>query len=301
MSSIVKEYNKISIYAKILLFLIFFLFIITLTKKTTSIKTLEGFELGQKILFSNQLFDSFYVSIYDYLTMDQQKNQFELYTFFKQTSPNNKSIILSVGSKTGHQVNEISQLLNCSVTGIDISKEMIEYSKKKYPTSSFFQLDVVLHPEHFSSQTFTHITCLNFQIYYVKEKKMFFQNVSKWLKNNGYLLLHLVNREKVVSILPPQYLNHRDNHYEFKTKIDFNEFRYDSVLVPLLHENKSIFQEGFTFHTGEKRKQEHELFMEDHESILQIARKYGFIVQGKIHMNVCQYNHQYLYILQKTF
>lgn len=299
MSSIVKEYHKISIYAKILLFLILFLFIVTLTKKT---ETMEGFESGQTILFANDLFDSFYVSIYDYLTLDEPKNQFELYTFVKQTSPNNESIILSIGSKTGYQVNKMSQLLNCSVTGIDMSKEMIKYSKQKYPhlATSFLHADS-LHRNHFPSNTFTHITCLNFQIYYIHDKSIFFQNVNQWLKNGGYLLLHLVNREKVVSILPPQYLNHKDNHYEFKTKIDFNEFRYDSVLIPSLHDNKSIFQEGFTFHTGEKRKQEHELYMENHETILQIARKYGFIVQGKIHMNVCQYNHQYLYVLQKTF
>ena len=54
----------------------------------------------------------------------------------------------------------------------------------------------------FPADTFTHITCLYFTIYYIKDKRLFFENCFKWLKPHGVLVIHLVNMNKFDPILP---------------------------------------------------------------------------------------------------
>ena len=54
---------------------------------------------------------------------------------------------------------------------------------------------------NFDAQSFTHITCLYFTIYYIKDKTRLFKNCYDWLKPGGYMVLHLVNRNMFDPIL----------------------------------------------------------------------------------------------------
>ena len=54
----------------------------------------------------------------------------------------------------------------------------------------------------FPQQSFTHLTCLYFTVYYIKNKRLFFENCYNWLAPGGYLLLHLVDRDNFDPILP---------------------------------------------------------------------------------------------------
>ena len=53
----------------------------------------------------------------------------------------------------------------------------------------------------YPADSFTHVLCLYFTIYYIKNKKQFLTNCYDWLKPGGYLVLHLVNRNKFDPIL----------------------------------------------------------------------------------------------------
>ena len=296
-------YKHLSSYGKILFFLGLFILLFTFRKKSGQCsKKIEGFEDGQQILNvpSESVYDPFYASIYDYISHDNNKNQFELLTIFQQTNPSSESVILDIGSGTGHHVNMFQKTFQCTTVGIDKSPSMVLKSQILFPdlSSSFFQGDVLKSNYQFQSQ-FTHITCLYYTIYLTENKHLLIQNVFKWLMNGGYFIVHLVKRDKIVSTLPTKYVNNSDYNYNFKTQIDFNQFKYNSVFVPHLTENKAVIQENFVFHSGEKRKQEQILFFDDHESILQIARNIGFIVHSKVNMRVCNYENNYLYILQK--
>ena len=54
---------------------------------------------------------------------------------------------------------------------------------------------------HFDQEAFSHITCLYFTIYYIKDKKRFFKNCFDWLMPTGHLAIHLVNRDKFDPII----------------------------------------------------------------------------------------------------
>ena len=51
--------------------------------------------------------------------------------------------------------------------------------------------------------------------------------------------------------------------------------------------------------TGNVRQNEHKLYMLTQAEILDIAKSVGFIIDSKIDMLACQYDSQYVYILQK--
>ena len=188
--------------------------------------------------------------------------------------------------------------------GIDVSPSMINEAKKNYPALNFTVGDA-LNESQFKNQTFTHILCLYFTIYYFKDKRKFFDNCMDWLMPGGYLILHLVDREKFDPILPPgnplyivspqKYAKERIT----KTKITFNDFVYNSKFNFDKNNNIATFEEKFKFNDGKVRKQEQVLYMEDTEEILTIAQQCGFILQGKIDMVKCAYEHQYLYIFTK--
>ena len=78
---------------------------------------------------------------------------------------------------------------------------MIKISQDKYPSSKYIVGDA-LNAMTFPQQSFTHLTCLYFTIYYIKNKRQFFENCYNWLAPGGYLLLHLVDRDNFDPILP---------------------------------------------------------------------------------------------------
>ena len=54
----------------------------------------------------------------------------------------------------------------------------------------------------FEPSSFTHITCLFFTFYYLPDQEGFLRICNNWLEYNGYLGLHLVDREKFNPIVP---------------------------------------------------------------------------------------------------
>lgn len=272
-----------SIHSIILFILCLVLLLVTIFKSSPK-KIEEGFENQQSSFVykdSSNLYDEFYASIYDYVMNCPERQSFELMTLYKETNPDKHSTILDIGCGTGYQVHTFHNTLQCKVYGLDKSNAMTEKCKANYPdVSASFITGDAQSKDLFYGSTFTHILCLHFTIYEIQNKTMFFTNAIRWLKNGGYMVLHLVNINEI------QSMN--------KNKIDFNEFQYTSAFT-----NPNVFQEEFSFTSGQKRKQENKLYIEQEEYILTLARRVGFVVRNKIYMNVCNCNHQFLYILQK--
>ena len=304
--SITNIYKRMSNFGKILLFIALILILIVFFKSLNIDIRREGYETNNKFLFKtgNGVYDDFYSGIYDYLVFNQVKTEFEVGKIISSTNPTDVSVILDIGSGTGHTVNELNRKNLTNVMGIDVSPSMINEAKKNYPALNFTVGDA-LNESQFKNQTFTHILCLYFTIYYFKDKRKFFDNCMDWLMPGGYLILHLVDREKFDPILPPgnplyivspqKYAKERIT----KTKITFNDFVYNSKFNFDKNNNIATFEEKFKFNDGKVRKQEQVLYMEDTEEILTIAQQCGFILQGKIDMVKCAYEHQYLYIFTK--
>ena len=311
--SLTNCYNKLSNFGKILLFIALLLLIVIFFKSCETMK--EGMTTKSlnnvnmetaKFLFKegNAVYDDFYANIYDYLVFNQIKNDFEVGTIVNRTIPSEKSIIADIGCGTGHQVAALNSK-NLKVIGVDISPSMVKKAKEMNPyIADNFVVGNSLDGTLFKDNSLTHILCLYFTIYYMKDKMKFFYNCINWLMPGGYLIVHLVDKYKFDPILPPgnplyivspqKYAKERIT----KTKITFNDFVYDSNFK--LDDNDiAIFDEKFKFNDGRVRKQEQRLYMEDLPTIVNMAQEAGFIIYAKIDMVKCAYEYQYLYIFTK--
>ena len=304
--SITNIYCKMSNFGKILVFIALLLIAIVFFKSIEIPNSgIEGFDTQEKFLFKsgNEVYDDFYANIYDYLVFNNIKNDYEIGKIVNNTLPDETSVILDVGCGTGHHVDALSQQ-NLKVLGIDISPSMIQKAKQNFPKLDFSVGDV-LDSSQFNANVFTHILCLYFTIYYFPDKRRFFDNCIEWLKSGGYLIVHLVDREKFDPILPPGnplYIVSPQKYAKERittTKVTFNDFVYNSDFKFDKSTNIATFDEKFKFNNGNVRKQEQKLYMEDTQDILTIAQQSGFILQGKIDLVTCAYDSQYLYILVK--
>jgi len=297
-------YNKMSNFGKILIFVTLFLILIVLFKSINTTNK-EGYEQNDAFLFKKgtEIYDDFYADIYDYLVFNNLKVNYEIGEIKNSSLPNNRSVILDVGCGTGHHVDKLSQY-DLNVIGVDISPSMVSKAKYNFPDYNFLVGDV-LNGSTFKSSQFTHILCLYFTIYYFEDKMAFFNNCMDWLMPGGTLIIHLVNRDKFDPILPPgnplyivspqKYSKERIT----KTKITFNDFVYSSNFELEPEKDIATFHEKFKFNNGKVRKQEHKLYMNSENDIINMAQDAGFLVQGKIDLVNCAYEYQYLYILVK--
>lgn len=303
----INAYYKLSNWGKILLFVILLLALVIFFKGLNIKK--EGFEQNKtrdiEFLSGPKIYDDFYVDIYDQLVYNKVKDDYEIGEIINKTTPNTESIILDIGSGTGHHVASLSQKGYKNVKGIDISNAMVEQSKKNYPNLDFIQGDVI-NERQFSSNSFTHILCMYFTIYYMKDKNKFFRNCIEWLMPGGYLVIHLVDRDDFDPILPvaQPLLIISPQRYAKKritsSQVTFDNFIYDANFQLDTSKNIAIFKEKFKFKNNNKnRNQEHIFYMETEDDILNSAQEAGFIIQGKIDLMKVAYDYQYLYILTK--
>ena len=320
--SFTRVYNKTSVYGKILIFLVFFLILVIIFKNLKRSKNskgsgssnylYEGFQDSDEFIFKHdaapQVYDDFYAEIYDYLVFNNLKDNYEVGEILNKTTPTSESIILDIGSGTGHHVAKLADKGH-KVTGLDISSSMVKKAKQSYPKYDFIEGDAS-NADQFRASSFTHIMCLYFTIYYIKDKEPFFDNCFKWLMPGGYLIVHLVDREQFDPMLPsgsPRLVLNPQNYAPqriTKTNVKFNKFDYTSQFELDKENNKGTFSEKFVFKDDEGRqtkvrKQEHNLYMEDTQHILSNAQDAGFIIQGRIDLSNIKYDYQYLYILVK--
>ena len=306
--SITNLYSKLSIFGKILILTSLLLIIIVFFKYVDKLKPnkKEGFQQQQEFLFKKgvDIYDDFYANIYDFLVFNEMRNDYEVGLILNQNIPNTKSVILDVGSGTGHHVAKLADNKNLEVIGIDTSPSMIKKAKENYPNLNFKQADV-LDRDSFHNNTFTHILTLYFTIYYIENKRDFFNNCMDWLMPGGYLVIHLVDRHKFDPILPPgnplyivspqKYAKERIT----KTKVNFNEFIYNADFKLNETSNIAIFDEKFKFNNGKVRKQEHILYMNDIGDFLNMAQDAGFLLHAKVDLVKVAYEYQYLYVFLK--
>lgn len=297
--------KKSNIYVKLILACVFLYAMTALINKHKP--HIEGFSQKDKFIVKegNDVFDSFYVDIYDQLMYEPVKNKYELGEIVIKTEMQPElARVLDIGSGTGNHLRVLNNN-NVKVVGIEKSKAMVEKSKEKHPDIDVENKDV-LDPDVFSGDSFTHIQCLSKTVYYIKDKKQLFDNCFKWLMPGGYFSLHLVNREKFNPILrsanplmmisPQKYAKNRIT----ESIIQFNDFHYKGDFKCNKDSNISTFEETFKDENSNKvRRNNHILYMEPQKEILAQAKNAGFILKEVIDLVNCQHEYEYIYILYK--
>ena len=172
--------------------------IITITKTQK-----EGYETQDNFDFKSgtAVYDDFYATIYDHLVYNNILDDYVVTELVNRTHPSNESIILDIGSGTGNIVAALASK-GLHVTGVDSSEAMITKAKANYPNYDFEQGDVT-RAQLFNHDSFTHILCLYFTLYYMPDKSVFFKNCMNWLMPGGFLVVHIVDREQFDPIIPP--------------------------------------------------------------------------------------------------
>ena len=84
------------------------------------------------------------------------------------------------------------------------------------------------------------------------------------------------------------------DEFEYKSNFDIKEVVEDKDTA------NAIMKETFKNNkNGNVRQNEHQLYMSTQAEILDIAKDVGFIIDSKIDLLDCQYDSQYVYVLQK--
>lgn len=301
---VVKKINKLNYWTKIAIILGILLLILIMVNKDIVYK--EGFSQREKFISktNDDIYDDFYSSIYDDLVYDGRKNKFEINELSRFIEPNNSVKVVDIGCGNGHHVHLLNEA-GYNVEGIDKSKYMIKRAKNKYSKCNFKNGDF-LKSMSYSPNSLSCITCFYFTIYYIKNKQTLLQNCYNWLTPGGYLILHLVNRDKFDPILnaaDPLHLVSAQKHSKTRitnSLVKFNDFQYKANFDFDKQNNLAEFQETFKDDaTGNVRQHKHKLYMTSQKHILGLAKNIGFILKGNIDMISTQYQYQYLYILYK--
>ena len=308
--NIYKNFLKIS-FLEILLIVLIICFIINYYKKYTKKEGFVEIKEGFTRMTDKDVFDDTYVNIYDSLVYNESKNIFEVGRIFNSKTPNIKQQILDIGCSTGHRVNMLNKDDNY-VIGIDNSPAMIKKAKQNYPNLNFKLCDALNYME-FPENTFTHISCLYFTIYYIKDKKQFLENCYNWLQPGGVFILHLVDMHNFDPIIPAsiQVINKttNDNKRNTESFVNFDKLDYKANFeIDKTIDNNSVnlnksntqFKETIKFKDPKKvRVNEHNLYISTQRSILACARDIGFILQSQEEMKSINYENNFIYTLQK--
>jgi SAM-dependent methyltransferase len=274
-------------------------------RKYTHTINREGFSQAEHFVLKrgDAIYDDFYANVYDKIMKPDERTDFEIEKIIEITQPSvENSVILDVGSGTGHLVDRFSRR-GFRIYGVDKSAAMVKKSENNFPACEMKCGNVAANPMEFEHNTFTHILCCGFTVYSIENKNEFFRNCNHWLMANGYLVLHLVDREQFDPIIPsakPELIENPQKYTETRitsSGADFDDFSYKAEYD--FSKPQVLLKETFV-DTSTKKIRQHEqtLYMESKESILQTAKLCGFIIHGQ----TTGYNgddHQYLYVLER--
>jgi ubiquinone/menaquinone biosynthesis C-methylase UbiE len=190
------------------------------------------------------------------------------------------------------------------VKGLDKSASMVHQAQAKYHDVDFMQGDA-LRSSTFGSGSFTHILCLYFTFYYFKDQNLFFANCYRWLKPGGYLVVHVVDRDMFDPIIPPanplsMFTPQRYAKERITTsKVNFDQFKYQSNFVLEPGTDEAQFIEKFHFNDGRVRKNIHKMYMPTEDAIVRMAQDAGFVVDGEVDLIQAGYEYNQLMLFYK--
>lgn len=306
--SLLTTKNPNLVYLKWLLIFALLIVVVILYKHLRPPQLLnEGFTQKEPFVvkLEQDALDDFYVELYDTLHRVDKRSNSELGHIIQTTSPDTKnSVFLDVGSGTGKYIYELNDA-GYQAYGIEKNDIMADYSQKLYPDIEVLSADV-MQPIAFEKSTFTHVLCTYFTIYYFQDKAQFFKNCYFWMKPGGYLVVHLINKNKFTNIIPyEKTYNYREktkNGCKVEQKTTFKDYDYKGCFEINDKTGKTNFIETMIDNdTNHIRQNEITLYIEDLKTIIDTAKKCGFIFHGKTDMKALTGDsYQYLYYFERS-
>jgi SAM-dependent methyltransferase len=270
---------------------------------------IEGFQQEEKFILkeNGETYDDFYGEIYDNLMLPEERVTYEMDIILRTLQPDKPySNMLDIGSGTGILVKYLKDK-GYNAYGVDKSKDMVNISKSRYDID--IKCTNVEQAMAYDRSLFTHIFCMNFTIYEMENKTQMLKNCYYWLQNNGYLILHLAEKEKFNTIIPGgksailDSIKQLGDNRVTTTIIDFSDFLYKSEFNVCDDTKKDmIHKETFTDKlTNNIRQNERLLHFDTFDEIIGIALNAGFTAKGYFTMEngPSRDVHQRIYILER--
>lgn len=278
---------------------------------------LEGFTQSQTYVLKRDhgCYDDFYAHAYGKCIHSPQYTQYHFHAIVDATQADRDNCnLLDVGCGTGELVDLFARR-GYRAFGVDQSPAMIDECKRscKHAGARAFQVGNALDAMLFDAASFTHITCIYYTIYYFPNKAELLQNCRNWLRNNGYLILHIVDfRRSGSGSSSSGHFRHFRSPLAARRAIEENEhipgdedddddedvgggsgggddvvdamgFRYTSRTTRSGQGGDMIWKESFVDKaSGHVRQHEKEMFMVTRDEMLQLAKMAGFAVVAQI-------------------
>ena len=279
-----------------------------LEKNQNMLHTVENFEnkvadneINETYLNNDELYDSFYASIYDQLVQSSVRTQAEigllLHVWTAGGAQIEKMSFLDVGCGTGIAVTALAKMNAARVVGLDKSAAMITDDQKK--RIELKEADV-LNPSALGGAEITHATMFYFTVYYLRDMEAAFRNLYLWVKPGGKLAIEVVNKHKFDPMLESAApwlafsLQKYSKERVTKSKVTFNKFEYDAHFDLDESGDSSEFRETFRFKDGKVRRQRHKLQMPDIKEIVKLAQVAGWKYDNNIDLTPIGFEYAYL-------
>lgn len=264
------------------------------------------------------MYDDFYASIYDQLSNQVARTTAKcslLFTMWKKKAliPPSQWSVLDLGCGTGHASVAMARLGVGRMVGLDISPAMLRYAQKTVvPKAKLtaeqlealrWRQDTMVNPSAASAAEFSHILCLYFSFYYMKNQEEFFRHCGFWSKPGGKLIVEVVNKYKFDPLLESASpfvgfsLQKYSKERLRKSKVAFDTFEYEGEFT--LTDPRGEFYETFRFKDGKVRRQKHEFLMPKIEEVVAMAKRAGWKYVGYQDLNAIGFEYAYLLEFEK--
>ena len=232
----------------------------------------------------DKIYDDFYGYIYDDLFYQEEYYLAICEIILKYVNHvfNNH---LCIGIKHGGHIN---QLLKENMKTISVSRShaVVNVCSYHYKENQYkFIPDVENNPYIFDENSFTHISLIDNELYYLTNLPGFFYNCERWLIFKGYLMIQCYHHKQD---LKQAFLKIGENSsvrtktiysHEFKDFQDQNSF----TLVETIKEKEK------------ERKHRHSLYFYKKEYIKQVASEFGFDLLNSLSLS----KHETIMVFQK--
>jgi len=283
----------------ILIFVLLILIIILILKKCFQ-KDYQGFSQDCEFsLKSNgEIYDDFYVSIYDNIHKPGKFLDDEYAQIIDVIKPPKQSVMLEIDPRTGHFLNRLDK--DYTAYGLEESEAMISKTNEYYPELKIVH-NSCLNNQIFDKNVFDCIFMRNFSVYAIYDKLQLFGNCYHWLKPNGQLVIHLVNKHKYNPLA--EIANKDMNPQQFskeritKCNVKNSDIEYHQE-TRFMNDARVIVKESFIdMQTLKTRQNELTLYMEDHKEIEKMVLRCGFTTKAVLSLK--KDKEQYIYVFKK--
>ena len=138
-------------------------------------------------------------------------------------------------------------------------------------------------------------------MYEFEEQYKLLKNCYFWLRNNGFLIVHLIEKDKYNPLVAASNPFRNMNPQQFrrerikKARIDFGDFDYLNQ-VDFKNDNRISIKETFTDNlTQNVRENELTIYVDSIENTMKMFMDCGFSAKGKFDFYNDSYQHVYIF------